>query len=385
MAKRDYYEVLGIEKSSDATNIKKAYRKLAMQYHPDKNQGDDAAEEKFKEASEAYEILSDADKKQRYDQYGHAGLEGAFGQGGFSWDNFTHAGDFSDLFSGGGMGNIFESLFGGSFGGGGRSQGRNNRGEDLQIELSLNLAEIAKGVEKKIKINVKDTCPTCDGTGSADGKVATCTQCGGAGQVRQMRRSLFGNVQTVADCPTCRGEGKIIENKCKKCHGDGRASHLREINIKIPAGVEEGQYIRVRGKGNSGLRGAPAGDILVMIREKEDDTFDRDGKDLYMNFPISFSMAVLGTELQIPTISGKIKMKVPHGTQSNKQFRLRGQGMPVVNSSYVGDLYVTVYVVTPTKLTKKEEEIIHRLAELDKDRVFSPQKSFFDKLKNYFF
>ncbi|MDP8231825.1 MAG: molecular chaperone DnaJ, partial [Candidatus Zophobacter franzmannii] len=365
MAKRDYYEGLGIEKSSDATTIKKAYRKLAMQYHPDKNQGDDAAEEKFKEASEAYEILSDADKKQRYDQYGHAGLEGAFGQGGFSWDNFTHAGDFSDLFSGGGMGDIFESLFGGSFGARGRSQGRNNRGEDLQIELSLNLAEIAKGVEKKIKINVKDTCPTCDGTGSADGKVATCTQCGGAGQVRQMRRSLFGNVQTVADCPTCRGEGKIIENKCKKCHGDGRASHLREINIKIPAGVEEGQYIRVRGKGNSGLRGAPAGDILVMIREKEDDTFDRDGKDLYMNFPISFSMAVLGTELQIPTISGKIKMKVPHGSQSNKQFRLRGQGMPVVNSSYVGDLYVTVYVVTPTKITKKEEEIIHRLAELD--------------------
>ncbi len=384
MAKRDYYEVLGIDKNADAGTIKKAYRKLAMKYHPDKNQDDKEAEEKFKEASEAYEVLSDPEKKQRYDQYGHAGLEGAFGQGGFSWSDFTHAGDFSDLF--GDMGSIFDSLFGGGgFGGRTRSQGRNNRGEDLQIEISLNLKEISKGVEKKIKINIKDTCPTCNGSGSADGKVTTCSQCGGSGQVRQMRRSLFGNIQTVAECPACRGEGRIIENKCKKCHGDGRAAHLKEINIKIPAGVEEGQYIRLRGQGNSGTKGAPAGDILVMIREKEDDTFDRDGKDLYMKFPISFSQAVLGTELDIPIINGKIKMKVPAGTQTGKQFRLRGQGMPVVNSSYIGDLYVTVYIVTPTKLSKKEEELIRELAELDKDKVYSPKKSFVEKLKNYFF
>ncbi|MBN2830302.1 MAG: molecular chaperone DnaJ [Candidatus Cloacimonetes bacterium] len=385
MAKRDYYEVLGVDKNADAATIKKAYRKLAMQFHPDKNQNNPEAEAKFKEASEAYEVLSDEDKKARYDQYGHAGVEGSFGQGGFSWNDFTHASDFSDLFGGGGMGDIFESIFGGGFGGRGRSQGRNNHGEDLQIELSLTLQEIAKGVEKKIKINVKDTCETCNGSGSADGKVTTCSQCGGSGQVRQMRRSLFGNIQTVAECPACRGEGRIIENKCKKCHGEGRAPHLREISIKIPAGVEEGQYIRVRGQGNVGTRGSSAGDILVLIREREDDTFDREGKDLFMKFPISYSQAVLGTELEVPTINGRIKMKVPPGTQSGKQFRLRGQGMPVVNSSYIGDLYVTVYIVTPTKLSKQEEELIRKLAEMDKDKVYSPQKSFFDKLKNYFF
>ncbi len=383
MAKRDYYEVLGVEKTAEPAEIKKAYRKLAMMYHPDKNKDHPEAEEKFKEAAEAYEVLSDADKRQKYDQYGHAGLEGAFGGGGFSWQDFTHQGEFSDIFSG--FSSIFESFFGGGggFGGGGQRQ-QPNRGEDLQLTLSLKLKEIASGVEKKIKISVMEPCETCHGTGSSDGKSTTCSQCHGTGQIRQLRRSFFGQVATVVACPSCRGEGKIIDNPCPKCNADGRVSITKTINVHIPAGVSEGQYIRLRGQGNIGRRGGQRGDIIVIIQEKEDDIFQRDGNNLVCDFPISFSQAALGTELQIPTLTGKVKMKVPAGTQSGKVFRIRGQGLPEVNSGYRGDLYVHVRVITPTKLNAEERRLLEELAQYDSEKRLQPGKSFLNKLKEFF-
>jgi molecular chaperone DnaJ len=383
MAKRDYYEVLGVEKNASDAEIKKAYRKLAMKFHPDKTKGDKEAEEKFKEASEAYEVLSDSAKRSKYDQYGHAGLEGAFGGGGFQWSDFSHASDFSDIFGEGGLGSIFESFFGGSFGGGRRGR-RDNSGEDLQISMSLTLEEIASGVDKKIKINLKEACPTCNGTGSADGKTKTCTQCNGQGQVRQMQRSLFGHMQTIVTCPSCHGEGQIIENKCSACGGEGRIPKSKTISVHIPAGVSEGQYIRLRGQGNVGMRGGEHGDILVHIREKEHKIFSRREQDLICEFPISFSQAALGTEILVPTLSGKVKMKIPEGTQSGKTFRLRSQGLPHVNSAYKGDLYVKVHVITPTKLNSQERELLRQLGEYDSEKKLQPEKSFFEKIKDWF-
>lgn len=381
MSKRDYYEILGIEKSASEAEIKKAYRRLAMQYHPDKNKNDKTAEDKFKEASEAYEVLSDPDKRSKYDQYGHAGLEGAFGSGGFTWDNFTHASDFSDIF--GSWGGIFDSLFGGSFSGGRRYQ-NSNRGEDLQISLSLSLEDIAKGVDKKIKINVKDSCDRCNGSGSQDGKIQTCQQCHGSGQVMQTTRSLFGHMQTVVTCPTCHGEGTIIKSKCNQCNGEGRISKTKTINVHIPAGVAEGQYIRLRGQGNRGVRGGDSGDILVMIHEKEHSVFERKDADLICEYPISFSQAALGSELEVPTLSGKVKMKIPSGTQSGKLFRLKSQGLPHVNSSYRGDLYIRVIVVTPTGISGEEKQLLEKLGTFDAGRKLKPGRNFFAKFKEFF-
>ncbi len=384
MAKRDYYEVLGVGKNADNAEIKKAYRKLAMKYHPDKNKDNKAAEEKFKEASEAYEVLSDADKKQRYDQFGHAGMEGAFGGGGFSWDNFSHASDFSDLFGGEGLGGIFEHLFGGGFSGGGRSRQQTNRGEDLQISLSLTLEEISKGIEKKIKIGIQDVCDSCNGSGSQDGNIETCGQCHGSGRVRQMTRSLFGQMQTIVECPSCNGKGKIIKNKCNKCRGDGRIKKIKTVKITIPAGVSEGQYIRLRGKGNVGMQNAPKGDILVYIKEKEHKIFERNDANIVCEFPISFSQAALGSDIEVPTLSGKIKMKIPAATQSGKIFRLRAQGLPHVNSTYRGDLYVKVIVITPTRLNAEEKKLLNQLSKFDSDKKLHPEKSFFNKMKDFF-
>ena len=382
MSKRDYYEVLGVPKTADEAEIKKAYRKLAMQFHPDKNPDNKEAEEKFKEASEAYEVLSDKDKRQIYDQYGHAGIDQQFGNGGFSWSNFSRFDDISDLF-GGGFSSIFDTLFGG--GGFGGSRGRSsNRGEDLQIELSLTLQEIALGTEKKIKISVKDACDKCDGSGSANGKVDTCTQCRGTGQVRTVRQSLFGQMQTVSECPSCRGEGKIIQNKCSKCYGEGRMGKVKEITVKIPAGVEENQYIRLRGQGNIGPRKGSHGDILVLIHEKQDDVFVRDGNNIIIEFPINVSQAVLGDEILVPTLSGNAKMKVPAGTQSGRLFRLKGQGIQGLNSYSRGDLIVRVNVITPTRLSREETELYQKIREFDNKRVLKPGKSFRDKLRDLF-
>lgn len=383
MAKRDYYEVLGVDKGADEASIKKAYRKLAMQYHPDKNPDNKEAEEKFKEASEAYEVLSDKEKRQLYDQYGHAGVESQFGAGGFSWENFTHRGDLNDIF-GDGFSSIFETLFGGGFGGrssGGRSS---NRGEDLQIELSLTLKEIATGAEKKIKIGTKEACDKCNGSGSADGQVESCSQCRGTGQVRQVRQSLFGQMQTVSECPSCRGEGKIIKNKCPKCYGEGRMGSVKEINVKIPAGVEENQYIRLRGQGNIGPRGGSRGDILVLIHEKQDDIFERHGNDIVMEFPVSVSQAVLGDEVLVPTLTGQVKMKIPAGTQSGRIFRLKGQGIQGLNTYSKGDELVKIILVTPTKISKDEQELYEKLREYDLKREMKPGRGFFKKLREYF-
>jgi len=383
MAKRDYYEVLGVDKGADEASIKKAYRKLAMQYHPDKNPDNKEAEEKFKEASEAYEVLSDKEKRQLYDQYGHAGVESQFGAGGFSWENFTHRGDLNDIF-GDGFSSIFETLFGGGFGGrssGGRSS---NRGEDLQIELSLTLKEIATGAEKKIKIGTKEACDKCNGSGSTDGQVESCSQCRGTGQVRQVRQSLFGQMQTVSECPSCRGEGKIIKNKCPKCYGEGRMGSVKEINVKIPAGVEENQYIRLRGQGNIGPRGGSRGDILVLIHEKQDDIFERHGNDIVMEYPVSVSQAVLGDEVLVPTLTGQVKMKIPAGTQSGRIFRLKGQGIQGLNTYSKGDELVKIILVTPTKISKDEQELYEKLREYDLKREMKPGRGFFKKLREYF-
>jgi molecular chaperone DnaJ len=383
MEKRDYYEILGIEKNADASEIKKAYRKLAMKYHPDKNPDDKAAEKKFKEASEAYEVLSDADKRSKYDSYGHAGLEGAFGGGGFDWGNFSHFSDIEDIFGGDGLGGIFERLFGGGMGRG-TSRTRRNKGEDLQLSLSLTLEEISKGVKKKLKINIKDRCDACRGTGSADGNTTTCPQCHGSGQVMQTTRSLFGHMQTVVRCPTCNGEGNVIENKCKTCGGEGRVSRVKTVEVDIPPGVAEGQYIRLRGTGNKGKHGGENGDILVHIKEKEHPVFEREESNLRINYPIGVAQAVLGCEIKVPTLTTKVKMKVPPGTQSGKVFRIRGQGLPYLNSGYNGDIYVQIIVMVPTKISKEERTLYENLLELDKNTNYEPKKSFFAKFKHLF-
>ncbi|HAN40426.1 MAG TPA: molecular chaperone DnaJ [Candidatus Cloacimonetes bacterium] len=381
--KRDYYEVLGVSKDADEAEIKKAYRKLAMQYHPDKNPDNKEAEEKFKEASEAYEVLSDKDKRQRYDQFGHAGVSSQFGQGGFQWSDFSHFDDFNDIFGSGGFGSIFEGLFGGGFGGA-RTRQSSNRGQDMQIELSLDLKEIALGTTKKIKIAVKDPCDKCKGTGSEDGQAETCSQCKGTGQVRTVRQSLFGQMQTITECPSCRGEGKIIKNRCSKCRGDGRQDKIKEMEIEIPAGVAEGQYLRRRAQGNIGPRGGTRGDILVLIHEKEDDVFYREGDNIMLDQAISISQAVLGDEITVPTITGQAKMKIPAGTQSGSMFRLRGQGIQGLRSKERADQIVKVTVVTPTRISREETELYQKLREFDRKREMKPGHSFLNRLKNIF-
>ena len=383
--KRDYYEVLGVSRDASEDEIKKAYRKLAMKYHPDKNPDNKEAEEKFKEASEAYEVLSDKEKRQLYDQYGHAGIDQQFGNGGFSWNDFSHFDDISDLF-GGGFSSIFDTLFGGGFSSRSReSQRYSNQGENIQIDLALTLKEIALGTEKKVRITVKDICDQCRGTGSADGKAETCPQCHGTGQVRTVRQSLFGQMQSISECPSCRGEGKIIRNKCPKCMGEGRISKNKEINVKIPAGVEENQVIRLRGQGNVGPRNGSYGDILVVIHEKPDELFERDGNNIILELPITVTQAVLGDEVIVPTLTGTAKMKIPPGTQSGRIFRLRGQGIKGLNSYSRGDLLVKIKVVVPTKLSREEMELYNRLKEFDKKRELKPGKSFKEKLRGFFF
>jgi molecular chaperone DnaJ len=383
MAKRDYYDVLGIDKNADTDSIKTAYRKLAMKYHPDKNPNDKNAEEKFKEAAEAYEVLSDKDKKQKYDQFGHAGLDGAFGSGGFNWGDFTHKGDFDDIF--GGFDSILNAFFGGSMGGGRRSpRSQSLKGEDIRIEMSLTLAEVNEGVKKTIKINIKDICAECLGSGSKDGKVTNCTQCGGSGQVRRVQQSLFGQVQTVVACPSCKGEGKIIQNKCAYCHGEGRSTKSKNVEIEIPKGVMEGHVVRVMGQGNVGIRSGIKGDILVIIHEKEDKVLKREDSNLFCEFPISFATAALGDEVLVPAINKKIKLKIPAGTQTGKVFKVSKQGLPTVNSSHIGDLFVVVKVITPTNLKNDEEKIFRKLKEYDKNRDLKIDKSFTDRIRDFF-
>lgn len=386
MAKRDYYEVLGIPRDADQATIKKAYRKLALKYHPDKNPGDKETEEKFKEAAEAYEVLSDADKRARYDRFGHAGMSGA-GGGGFSGEGMT----MDDIFQQ--FGDIFgDSTFGTFFGGsagarGGRTRNRGQKGSNLRIRVALDLEEIANGALKKIKVKKQRTCDLCNGSGAKDSSsVRTCQTCGGSGFVRQVRSTFLGQMQTTSTCPTCNGTGQTVTANCPKCKGDGRVYGEETLEIDIPAGVEEGMQLSLRGKGNAGLRGGPAGDLMISIEEKPHEFLQRDGQNVIFELYLNFADAALGTSVEVPTISGKVKIKVPAGTQSGKIFRLKEKGLPVVQGYGRGDQLIHVNVWTPKKLSSRERELLEELRELPN---FAPQpgkseKTFFEKMRDYF-
>nr|WP_321355058.1 molecular chaperone DnaJ [uncultured Draconibacterium sp.] len=387
MAKRDYYEVLGVGKSASAEEIKKAYRKKAIQFHPDKNPDDKEAEEKFKEAAEAYEVLSNPEKKQRYDQFGHAGMSGAAGGGGFSGGGFS---DIEDIFSA--FGDIFGGHFGGFggfSGGGGRSRGgrRVSRGSDLRVKVKLNLQEIVNGVEKKIKVKKYVACQHCSGTGAKNGSsYSTCGTCGGAGQVTRVQNTLLGQMQTTSACPTCGGEGKMITDKCNHCAGEGVVREEEVINIKIPAGVGEGMQLNVSGKGNTGRRGGINGDLLVVITEDDDQELVRDGNNLIYNLFLSFPEITLGTTSEIPTVDGKVKVKIEAGTQPEKILRLRGKGIPDVNGYGRGDLLVRVHVWIPKKLSNEEKRALEKLQDTPgfQGGPSAQEKSFFQKMKDMF-
>lgn len=382
MDKRDYYEVIGVGRDASDGDVKKAYRKLALKYHPDRNAGDTEAEANFKEAAEAYEVLSDPQKRQTYDRFGHQGLGGPFASGGFNWSDFSHAGDFEDIFSS--LDDIFGGgIFGDIFGRRGGGRRGPQRGEDLRITLPLSLEEIAEGVQKKIKLTRLDRCDTCEGTGAKAGsQPVACETCGGAGQVRQATRSLFGQFVNVATCPRCAGEGTSIAQPCAKCGGEGRLKAQTSLSVNIPAGVAEGNYIPLRGQGSVGRRGGTAGDCQVFVQEVEHDQFERHGNNVVYDLPISFSQAALGAEIEVPTLGGKAVMKVPAGTQSGQVFRLRGKGIPDVNGYGTGDELVRVMVWTPKRLNREEEELFQELAELENGAPPEGGKGFFDRLKD---
>ena len=373
MAKKDYYDVLGVERGSDEKAIKRAYKKLAMQYHPDRTKGDKAKEEKFKEIQEAYEILGDKEKRAAYDQHGHA----AFEQGGMG------GGGFGGGFSGADFGDIFGDMFGDIFGGGGRGRQRVVRGEDLRYDIQITLEEAVKGTTKDIQINTLAHCDSCDGTGAEKGsKVETCPSCHGSGRVRRQQ----GFFVTEALCPTCHGSGKKIEEPCKSCHGEGRVHKKKNLSVKIPAGVDTGNQLRLSGEGAAGENGAPAGDLYVVIHVKEHHIFERDGNNLYCEVPISFSMAALGGEIEVPTLDGKVKLKIPAETQTGKLFRMRGKGVNSTRSGYAGDLICRVVIETPVNLNKEQKELLEKLEEsLKGQKSHSPKSSsFLDGVKKFF-
>ncbi len=360
-SKRDYYETLGVSKDADVSAIKSAYKKLAVKYHPDKNPGDKAAEEKFKEAAEAYGVLSDETKRAQYDRFGHAGMNGMGGGGG--GQGFSN---FEDIFS------QFGDIFGGGFGGmGGRSRRSGPpRGSDLQIQLTLTLKEISTGVTKKVQLKRHGKCKTCDGAGGT-GK-QTCGTCAGQGQVRRMQNSFFGQVVNVTTCPDCNGQGTVIKSPCKDCHGQGRVQEEVTIPIEIPAGVEEGQYLTLRGEGHRGPGGGGAGDLIVILHERKDDRFERRGLDLHSTAEIPFTTAVLGGTIRAQTLDGEVELKIPAGTPSEKLMRLRGKGLPELHGGVHGHLYVKVRVHVPEKIDSREEGLLKQLQEIwgqaDKDK-----------------
>jgi molecular chaperone DnaJ len=385
MAKRDYYEVLGISKDASADEIKKAYRKKALQYHPDKNPGDKEAENKFKEAAEAYEVLRDPNKKQRYDQFGHAGMKnGAGGAGGFG--GFS---DVEDIFSA--FGDIFGGHFGGFGGFGSSSQGhagrRVTRGSDLRVKVRLTLREVANGVEKKIKVKKYVQCQHCNGTGAKNASAySTCSTCRGSGRVTRVTNTLLGQMQTASTCPTCHGEGKIISEKCNYCGGEGVVRDEEIISVKIPPGVGEGMQMNVSGKGNAARRGGVNGDLLVVITEEDHPTLVRDGNNLIYNLFLSFPEITLGTTAEIPTVESKVKVKIEPGTQPEKILRLRGKGLPDVNGYGRGDLLVRVHVWIPKKLNAEERQQLENLQNSPgfQGGPSSEEKSFFEKMKDIF-
>jgi molecular chaperone DnaJ len=388
MAKRDFYDILGVNKSASADEIKKAYRKTAMQYHPDRNPDDKASEEKFKEAAEAYEVLSDGSKKQRYDQYGHAGVGGAAsGGGGFGGSGGMNMEDifsqFGDVF---GSGEGFGSFFGGQQQQRGR-RGGGQRGSNLRVKLKLNYEEIVKGATKTIKVKKQVKCTGCNGNGAKDkNSIQTCGTCQGSGQVRRVQSTFLGQMQTVVTCPTCNGDGSSIANKCTSCKGEGRTYSDDTIEINIPAGVQEGMQLNMSGSGNAGERNGPPGDLHIIIEEEKHKELIREGQNVLYELHISIPDAIIGTEAEVPTIGGKAKIKIPAGTQGGKMFRLKGKGFPSVNSYDKGDQLINVNVFTPQTLTTEEKNMIEKLAHSEnfKPNGMKHDRGFFDRIRDAF-
>lgn len=377
MAKKDYYEILGVNKDASETEIKKAYRKLARQYHPDVNPGDKEAENKFKEATEAYEVLSDEGKRSQYDQFGH----GAFENGGFGG-----AQDF------GGFSDIFDMFFGGAGGYGQDNRKRPRKGADLRFDLTIDFTEAAFGTEKTIEIPKWETCNECEGSGSEKGThPETCPKCKGSGQFVSTQRTAFGQFQTVRTCPDCNGEGTIIKNRCHKCKGKGKIRRIKKISVKIPAGVNNGSRLRMAGDGEQGELGGPPGDLYVLINVRPHEVFEREGDDIYLEYPVNFVQASLGDEILVPTLEGKVKLKIPEGTQSGTVFRLKGKGIANVQGYGKGDQHVQVKVIVPKSLTTEQKDLLQKLASTFKDGQHtindssnSKDKSFFERFKDAF-
>lgn len=384
MSKRDYYEVLGVDRGAGADEIKKAYRKMAVKYHPDKNPGDKTAEDKFKEAAEAYEVLSNTDKRAQYDRFGHnmPGAGGFGGGGGYGGGGMN----MEDIF--GQFGDIFGGAFGDAFGGGGGQRGRRvNKGSNLRVKVKLTLEEIATGVEKKIKLNKYVGCTTCKGTGAEGGSgFSTCGTCKGQGQVSRVQNTILGRMQTTAVCPECSGEGKIITNKCNVCFGNGIVEGEEVVAINLPAGVQDGMQLSMRGKGNAAARGGIPGDLIIVIEELDHEHFKRMGNDIYYELFISFPDAVTGTQLEVPTLDGKVRIKIDAGTQPGKLLRLRSKGLPSIEGHGKGDMLISINVWTPQTLSKEEKEIIEKLSQ---SKNFAPNptkkdRGFFEKIRDMF-
>ena len=375
--KRDYYEVLGVSKGASEEEIKKAYKKLARKYHPDMNPGDKEAEEKFKEVNEANEVLSDPEKKARYDQFGFAGVDPSYGAGAGGGAYSAGGFDFGDL------GDIFGSFFGGGFGGGTRTNpNAPQRGESLRTSVTISFEEAAFGCEKEISIERVETCDTCHGTGCEKGTTAeVCPDCRGTGVVQQRRQTPLGFMSTSAPCGRCGGKGKIIHQPCKACRGSGQLRRRKTLKVTIPAGIDNGQTISLRGQGNAGRNGGPAGDLLIVVGVRPHEIFRREGTSVLCEAPITFTQAVLGAELEIPTIDGKVKYSIPEGTQSGTTFRLKGKGIPGLNGRARGDQYVTVYIETPRNLNREQKEALRKFSDTLGESNYEQRKSFFGKFK----
>lgn len=380
--KRDYYEVLGVDRGASDDELKKAYRKAAKKYHPDLNPGDAEAEKSFKEVNEAYEVLSDKEKRSRYDQFGHAGVDPNFGAGGGYGGGFN--GDFGDF---GDLGDLFGSFFGGGFGGGSRRSNPNapRRGSDASSAVNLTFEEAAKGCTKTVKVTKIDTCDECGGSGAEKGTTSkTCPVCNGSGQVTSAQRTPFGVFKTQTVCNNCHGSGKVIENPCKRCNGKGRIRHTVEETIEVPAGIDDGQVINLRGKGDSGVNGGPAGDLRINVNVRPHPIFQRNGYDVYCEVPITFTDAALGADITVPTLDGKVKFTIHEGTQPGDEFKLKGKGIQRLNYSGKGDQYVKIVVEIPKNLSKEQKEILRNFQSNSDDKNYKARKSFMDKIKDFF-
>lgn len=375
--KKDYYEILGVNKNASDDEIKKAYRKLARQYHPDVNPNKKEAEEKFKEISEAYAVLSDKDKRRRYDQFGHAGMRDI----GFDFDTIWRTRDFGDIF--GDFGDIFDTFFGDVFGRR-TTRRRETRGEDLRYDIEITLEEAFLGIEKEIEIEKEEICSTCKGSGGKPGtKPSTCSFCGGSGEIRKSQRTVFGEFVNVTTCYHCRGRGEVITHNCLDCNGRGKSVRVKKLSVKIPPGVDTGTRIRLAGEGEAGEYGGSPGDLYVFVYVKEHKIFQRDGQNIYCEIPISFIQATLGDKIEVPTLNGNIELKIPAGTQPGTTFRIKGKGIPSLRGYSNGDQYVKIKVLIPTKLNEKQKELLREFAKISGEKI-KKEGSFFDKVKDAF-